>query len=188
MLFYQQYPQKRRSLYYSLVRSNFEHACTIWRPTNESEMRKFDNLQKKALKWILNEQNLHYSNETYVWKCYQNKLMPMMTYFDRNDLILFHKIIKNVIPIELPYYIERYIGQGRLRRRNLNSTSYILNLKSSSSRSPIYRTFFYRALHAWNNIPNEIRDIDDINVFKIELSRHLNQETMNKELHLVPHG
>ena len=61
--------RKRRSLYLSLVRSNFEHASIIWRPTTETAINEFEQLQKKALKWILNEENLHYDDEAYVKKC-----------------------------------------------------------------------------------------------------------------------
>ena len=47
--------RKRRSLYISLVRSQFEHCSTIWRPTTESEISAFNKLQKKAIKWMHGE-------------------------------------------------------------------------------------------------------------------------------------
>ena len=45
--------RKRRSLYLSLVRSNFEHGSIIWRPITETEISDFEKLQKKALKYII---------------------------------------------------------------------------------------------------------------------------------------
>ena len=59
--------RKRRSLYISLVRSQFEHCSTIWRPTTESEISAFDKLQKKAIKWMHGEPYRHYDNETYMY-------------------------------------------------------------------------------------------------------------------------
>ena len=59
---------KRRSLYLSLVRSNFEHGSIIWRTLNEREINDFEKLQKKALKWIRKEENMHYDEETYIKK------------------------------------------------------------------------------------------------------------------------
>ena len=56
--------RKRRSLYLSLVRSQFEHCNIIWRPYTETEILTFEKLQKKAIKWIFGEQNLHYDQET----------------------------------------------------------------------------------------------------------------------------
>ena len=55
--------RKRRSLYLSLVRSNFEHGSIIWRPVTETAISEFEQLQKKALKWILKEENLRYDEE-----------------------------------------------------------------------------------------------------------------------------
>ena len=62
-------PNKRRSLYLSLVRSQFEHCSIIMRPVIETEISAFEQLQKKAIKWILNELYQHYDNETYLLRC-----------------------------------------------------------------------------------------------------------------------
>ena len=40
--------RKRRSIYLSLVRSNFEHGSIIWRPITETEISDFEKLQKKG--------------------------------------------------------------------------------------------------------------------------------------------
>ena len=77
--------RKRRSLYLSLVRSNFEHGSIIWRPVTETAISEFEQLQKKALKWMLKEENLRYDEETYLTKCYEVQLSPMKRFFDIND-------------------------------------------------------------------------------------------------------
>ena len=158
--------RKRRSLYLFLVRSNFEHATIIWRP--ETAINEFEQLQKKALKWILNEENLHYDDEAYVKKCYQTHLSPMKVFFDINDLTYFHKIINNQIPLILPKYIKPYTGQSRLRQTNLDDMSFISTYNSSSfpsCRSPFFKSFFYRVVHTWNSIPLSIRNIPNIQSF-----------------------
>ncbi len=45
----------RKTLYISLVQSLFEHCSQIWRPTTATQIQKFENLQKRAVKWVLNE-------------------------------------------------------------------------------------------------------------------------------------
>ena len=107
--------RKRRSLYLSLVRSNFEHGSIIWRPVTETAISEFEQLQKKALKWILKEENLRYDEETYLTKN-QVQLSPMKRFFDINDLNYFHKIVYGQISINLPEYIQPYDGQSRLRQ------------------------------------------------------------------------
>ena len=63
--------RKRRSIYLSLVKSNFEHGSIIWRPITETKISDFEKLQKKALKGILKEENMHYDDETY-----RKKMLP----------------------------------------------------------------------------------------------------------------
>ena len=167
--------RKRRSLYISLVRSNFEHGSIIWRPITETEISDFEKLQKKALKWILNEENMHYDDETYITKCCQANLTPMKIFFDINDLTFFHKIVYENVPILLPEYIELYRGQGRLQQANLDSLSYVCTFTSSSypsTRSPFYKSFFYRVIHTWNSLPFNLRNIVNIHSFKQQAICH----------------
>ena len=174
--------RKRRSIYLSLVRSNFEHGSIIWRPITETEISDFEKLQKKALKWILKEENMHYDDETYLKKCYQANLTPMKVFFDINDLSFFHKIVHGKVPILLPEYIELYKGQGRLRQANLDSLSYVCTFTSSSYpsiRSPFYKPFFYRVVHTWNSLPLNLRNIANIHSFKQQaICHYLNAHSM----------
>ena len=143
--------RKRRSLYLSLVRSQFENCSPVWRPTTESEISPFEKLQKKAIKWVLGETYQHYDDETYVHKCLQVKIIPMIAFFDINDLVSFHKMVYEKIPASLPDFIYPYTGQGRLRQSNLDSLSYVNNFISenpvSSSRSPFYKSFFHKIIY-----------------------------------------
>ena len=174
--------RKRRSLYLSLVRSNFEHGSIIWRPVTETEISDFEKLQKKALKWIFKEENMHYNDETYIKRCCQANLTPMKIFFDINDLTFFHKIVHENVPILLPEYIKPYTGQGRLRQANLDSLSYVCTFTSSSypsSRSPFYKSFFYRVIHSWNSIPLNLRIIENIHTFKRQaICHYLNAQSM----------
>ena len=40
--------RKRKQLYLTLVRSNFEHCSIVWRPYFNSDIAKFESLQKKS--------------------------------------------------------------------------------------------------------------------------------------------
>ena len=53
---------RKRTLYLTLVRSQFEHFSVIWRPVTPTQISKFEALQKNAIKWILNEEFLSYSD------------------------------------------------------------------------------------------------------------------------------
>ena len=47
--------KRRRVLYLSLVRSQFEHCSQVWRPNCKTMFEKFEKFQAKCLKWILRE-------------------------------------------------------------------------------------------------------------------------------------
>ena len=89
--------KRRRTLYLILVRSRFEHCSQIWHPSKSTLIVKFENVQKKCLKWILFEEEMSYSSkDVYIRKCKQVKFRPMNKRFVLNDLILFHNIINNL--------------------------------------------------------------------------------------------
>ena len=72
---------KKRMLYLTLVRSNFEHCSTIWRPFTVVDIRKFEALQKRAIKWINCEEAHSYSDEIYAIRCRQVGILPLQLHF-----------------------------------------------------------------------------------------------------------
>ena len=165
---------RKRTLYLTLVRSLFEHCVTVWRPVATTNIDKFERLQKNAVKWILNEEYASYSTaDTYYCKCKQLNILPMSMRFELSDLVLFHKIVHELIPMKLPEYILRYNGSSRLRNSNLDSMSFIFNnaYHTSNSRSKLYKSFYYRTMHIWNTL--EFKYTADIVEFKRATKRHL---------------
>ena len=50
----------------------------------------------------LSEENLSHSSEQYIQKCKAVDILPLTRKFDLNELIFFHKAIKNLVPVSLP--------------------------------------------------------------------------------------
>ena len=122
---------RKRTLYLAMVRSQFQPCLVIWRPGTLTQIHKFEAIQKNAIKWILNEDFINYSdNETYMQKCRQINLLPISKIFDLNDLMFmfFHKIVHDYVPIRLPEYISKFEGVSRLRENHLDSNCYTCNL------------------------------------------------------------
>ncbi len=167
--------KRRRALYLSLIRSQFEHCSPIWRPCNHTLIERFENFQKKCIKWILSEEELSYgSHETYVRKCRQTNILPLALRFDLNDLTLFHKIVNNYIPVVLPEYLSWYSGNSRLRTSHLDHLSLVCSLlPNTSSSKPLEKSFFYRTHSSWNALPLELRQIGGISEFRNKLENHL---------------
>ena len=151
-----------------MVRSQFEHCSIVWAPKLQSELDKFEKVQKRALKWILRQEYYSYSNiATYYSKCKEANLLPLSKHFELNNLKFFHKILIQLINIQLPPYMQRYNGQSRLRNSRLDSRCYVYTPEIYGvMHSPLYKTFFYKVIHQWKNLLLDIRNTECHTTFK----------------------
>ena len=170
---------RARSLYIALVRSIFESCSIIWRPTNQTLLNKLERIQKQAIKWILSEENISYSDrEVYLMKCRQVKLLPLSRRYDLNDLIFLHKVIYKLKPVNLPSYLSFFDGQSRLRSCHLDNLSLVASIHPKSNHiatrtsSPFAKTFFYRTHCEWNKLPLSLREISCDLTFKARLKSY----------------
>ena len=167
--------RQRRALYLAIIRSQFEHCSVIWRPQCKTTMEKFENLQKRCIKWILVEQFLHYSPEMYYQKCKLLDILPLQFRFILNDLVLFHKIFYDLSPVKFPSYLNYFTGNS-LRSSHLDSLSIVssiiprINVSSISSFQPFSTSFFYRTHSSWNSIPFDVRNISCPRKFKVRVT------------------
>ena len=135
--------RRARVLYISLVRSIFQSCSVVWRPTNETLMTKVESIQKRALKWVLNEENLSYSSQiVYIRKCKELNLLPMSLRFDLTDILLLYKIIHGMSPIKFPSYLHFYTGSS-LRSSHLDVYSLVSDIipNTTASRSKTTNAF-----------------------------------------------
>ena len=162
--------RKRRALYISLVRSQFENCSVIWRPTGATMTDKIEKIQKRSLKWILHEENQSYSQwNTYVSKCRQADLLPLSERFNLNDLLFLHKVVYKLIPVELPGYLSFFQGLSRLRHTHLDSLSLVCSVTPKSPSNAFANGFFFRTHCKWNRLPLELRQLECHQLFKTEL-------------------
>ena len=164
---------RRRVLYLTLVRSQFEHCSVIWRPVTKTLINNFEALQKRAIKWILREECVSYSPETYILKCKQLNIMPIADRFDFLDLVFFFKIIKGLVPVELPPYLALYQGNTRLRSCHLDKLCFVSSLSPRSATNTFAKSFFFRTHTKWNHIPLAIREAECVAEFKSQLTTHI---------------
>ena len=169
--------KRKRTLYLTMVRSQFEHCSIIWCPVTASGLVKFEAVQKNAIKWILNEESTSYSDyDTYLQKCKEVNILPISKHFDLTNLCYFHKILNCLVPTKLPDYVTRNRGNSRLRSNYLDRDSYICNLDNigkCNSTSPIFKSYFYRTTLLWNKLPQDIRTTPSATTFKTRATQFL---------------
>ena len=100
------------------MRSLFEHCVQFWRPTSDSGILKLEKIQKRAVKWILSEQEFSYSDDEYLARLQKLNIIPMKYRFILSDLLLFHQIFYNISNIELPKYYTKYSCQDKKKLKS----------------------------------------------------------------------
>ena len=95
-----------------------------------------------------------------------------------SDLILFYRILKDEVNIELPYYITRIephsIEPHRLSKPMAESRD---NLRYVSCIIPKIKAFkdsyFFRSMTNWNVLPFDLRNSESLDNFKTILKEHI---------------
>ena len=86
-----------------------------------------------------------------------------------NDLVIFHKVIHNSIPVSLPK--ELIQNKSRTRCSNNNST-YQLIESVSAPKQILINSFLIRSMSHFNRLPNEMRELINLEDFKVALEKH----------------
>ena len=168
----------RKKLYLAIVRSQFEHCSQIWRPVKDTQLNKFEALQKRGVKWVYGEDFICYSKSEYFYKLKLLDILPISLKFDLNDLKLFNKVVYGVSCITFSdYLVNNTDGQpNRHFQRQTRHTNLSDRLKFKCSIIPrvdaFADTFFHRTYLKWNDLPLQIREIEINYHFKTRLKQH----------------
>ena len=193
--YFQKNSKQKRALYLAVVRSQLNHCYVVWRPTSDTKINRLESIQKRAVKWILNELEHHYNDWEYTFRLNDLNLLPMKYFFTQNDLIIMHNIYYGLHFIKLPAHFTPFNDSDRSRlRSNINPPEFFNARKETIELSSmrnishdskslkctlpkisygIKQNFIYRAHMLWNHIPINIREVTSTKSFKILLTSHL---------------
>ena len=168
--------RQKIAFYLAIVMSLFEHCSVI--AQYASHLSKFEAMQRRAVKWINGEPFSSYSDEKYAEELRKLKILPMKLKFIYNDLVLFYKIVNELVPIEFPDHISVCNAEGsRFTRQNAaihnlsDISSYCCNITPSSD--ALKHSFFFRTAINWNGLPVNVRQSDHLAMFKSSLTSYL---------------
>ena len=168
---------RRRVLYLALIRSIFEHCSVVWHPHTTSHLDKLDAIQRRAVKWILNEQYQSYNDFEFMVKQQNLDLLPIEYKLKLTDLVLFHKIVYKTVKISMPNYIFQVTKDSvPSTRRNADinngSDGLVFNCAVRPRVDAFRYSFFPRTVSLWNNIPLQIRQTESNDKFTALLKEH----------------
>ena len=191
--------KQKRAFYLALIRSLFEHGSIIWCPTTVVLINKVETIQRRAVKWILGEQDHHYNDIEYLSRLRDLDLMPMINKLRYTDLVVFHSIYNNGSVVKLPSYLLPLTNneRGRLRtnirpperlgnadqsdsnipdlneRRNNRYDRFSLKSAVEAKTRPFRTSFFFRTHSAWNDLPTSFKEESDSGIFKTILKKYM---------------
>ena len=123
--------------------------------------------------------------------------MPMETKFKFTDLTFFHQVYKGMSVVKLPSYLTGIPLNDRNRlRSNIRQPSRFNEFESSEMSNPSQRRvnrhdqfslrctaegrsmsfkngFFFRTHLEWNELPTDLKSVDDADIFVTGLKQHL---------------
>ena len=187
--------KQKRVFYLAVVRSLFEHCSVIWRPTCQTTIIKLENIQRRAVKWILSEEGHHYNEIEYIKRLKDLDLLPLSSKFEYTDLLAFHKVYHKLSVIQMPEYLQPLTEQDTSRLRSVINPPHHLSDHSGSKKlssmrsnkldrlslkcsaeasSPAFKSsFFFRTHLLWNLLPTDIKEIPIVNEFENKLKHHM---------------
>ena len=189
--------KQKRAFYLALVRSIFEHCSVLWRPTTLRMIQKVESIQRRAVKWILGEQDHHYNDYEYLKRLKDLDLLPMEFKFIFTDLVMFHNIFHGHSVVKFPQYLAHVTDDDRSRLRsnvrppewaNQCSTSELPDFSSMRSRqldntslkccivgksNSFRNSFFFRTHTIWNDLAVPLREIVESTAFQVKLKEFM---------------
>ena len=147
-----------RTIFIAYIRPILEFSSVIWNPTEIYLIDLLENVQRSFTKNIPSLSALSYRER--LQKLNLESLEIRRLYF---DLIYYHKILKNLTPLNPDHVFMIY-------HSNPSSRSSSLQLhRPTKATGRVLSTFFYRNTAAYNSLPTEIKNIDAISTFKLAL-------------------
>ena len=105
------------------------------------------------------------------------EILPMKHHFLKYDLLLFFKIIHELVPITMPHEITKFNPRTRSNINNLYKCQLHENI--TNAKRFISNSFFVRTMTQWNRLPDDIRVIENFTSFESAVNDHLWREVTN---------
>ena len=144
-----------KTLYKSLIRPILEYANCIWAPIYLKDIKKIENVQRRATKLVKELREMSYEERL-------RKLdLPTLAYRrKRGDLIQVYKIMTQANDMEIESLFE-------MANHNIGTRGHNLKIQKQHSRLKLREhSFANRVVNSWNNLPARVVNATSINSFK----------------------
>ena len=150
----------------SLVLCHLDYCSTVWSSASSGELRKLQVVQNRAARLVLGcplRANVSGMHTILHWLSVESRL-------SFNTLVLF----KTVMISKTPGFINsQIVFSNTVHGHNTRGSSYGHLVLPRPKNKFLKRSFMYRSLSLWNNLPRNLCCIDSRLTFKKHLKLHL---------------
>ena len=160
-------PEMLKTVYNSIIQPTIDYAITVWGHTSAENLSKIQRLQNKAARIICN--NFDYINTRGIDLVKQLKWMNVNERFLYFERLLMFKCIHGMAPDYLTNNIVMDIEVRNVNTRTHDMNVYIPFPKNELAK----RSFYYSGGKNWNDLRDNVKEVINIDGFKIKLKRNL---------------
>ena len=159
-------PEKARIAYGNgCILSHLDYCNTVWGNTTKTNLDRLHRLQKRAARLIFDDY-ISPSSELL------RKLhwLPFAERVNHNKAVMMYKCMNN----RTPSYLQNMFSPQSNSRYKLRSEEH-RNLSVPRPRIEMYKnSFSYSGAKIWNSLPTNVRNSDNLNVFKRKINSQTN--------------
>ena len=158
-------------IYPTFIRPHLEFASPVWNSISKGNIKKLENIQRRATKMVIELSNLGYEE-----RLKKLGLTTLETRRKTADLIQIYKI-KNkieIVDINIPENPGNY--QGRRHRHQIR--------KELGGNIPMRdNALLNRSTTTWNMLPSNIVETETVTAFKQGLSEHIRVDALRRSVY-----
>ena len=133
----------RRSLYFSLVKSQLCYATQVWSPAYVTQNAKMEQVQRRARRWILRTRR---DDTSYKERLTLLDLLTLSLDRELKDLIFFYKCLYCSTDLDVRNYVS-FVSHDRTRLSNS------FNLRTPVCKTSTFQaSYFNRIVKLWNYV------------------------------------
>ena len=156
-------------LYKTMVRTHLDYASSVWSPYKIKHIEMIENVQRRCTRQLPYLKDLSYPERL-------KKLnLPTLAYRRlRGDMIETYKIIQGIYDKESASFLKMWTD---IAQRDIGR-GHDMRLYLQRSIKPVRKNSFgVRIVNIWNNLPENVVNSPNVNIFKNRLDKHWeNQE------------
>ena len=147
------------NVYYSFILSNFNYCPLVWHFCGETNTKKIEKIQERALRFIYSDHSSSYDS-----LLVKSHLPSLRVRRQRAVALEAFKILNNLSPV--------YLNDLLTFKHHYYSFRYTKTVEVPHVKTVKYGTRSFRSTAAkiWNSLPQHMRDISDFNAFRNQVN------------------